>query len=712
MAKNLVISRGTLQKKAQGQPGEGPSFEQQFGILANAQITDKYPALSPYKVLFQLEQKSDDNLFAVGAAVYKLGSNFIYIPAVFKKGKIWTGVMQYVPAMQRFLPLSDAWLSYVKNHNIQPAGDTIPADQSQDIATDASTARAKEVTDPFMKTASQTTIFDVALKMGKKASQLVLDRLNNIDYLNGALAFYSPQQLATFAKKASANFQQIKPYIITVLDKKASSLTDQEKAELFQDGFIIKTANTRVSDGPAKQHVTVIKVNNPRTSFIKPDKSCKCKALTMDGQLQDVVLLKSTNTYKPFTQTAIYGTPLRHTFGQSHDVPAKCAIKQSGITFNIITQDGYSTCAPNIMILADSVQDLDISSIGQPIESLKQIPYDTLLVTPQGFCMRVHDRYQSDKKGQFYSYNSVIRLSEQDDLIKPLQSGNSIQLPKGSRAILPSKRYRKDGTMKQDDATFCNCGPKSQFAVQGVAIDSVIRKFIQKNYDKVKVYSDSQQFTITGSKDEGTTRLQVKQAALKLVQNYNIEPSDAKLMLKEVINKCASTNQPSIQSFYISKTAAIPGDAPGWQQANIGMTVNQQDQPQVSKTDLNNYAQNDAKTMQTIQTAVNSGIKEVFDMQVLKLLIQTADPRQQISQAIPDFLNCLDKLCRILLLYHCHTDDMEQQYGAVKMQALAKSLQNTLKDLSELTVFLKLRGLGNDTNNNPDVGDLQTGTYL
>ena len=90
MAKKLIVETGDLYKKAQGEPGEGPSFEQQFGILANAQNTDKYPSLSNYQVAVQMLDKSDDNSFAVCIVVYKLGTNYIYIPAIFNKGKIYT----------------------------------------------------------------------------------------------------------------------------------------------------------------------------------------------------------------------------------------------------------------------------------------------------------------------------------------------------------------------------------------------------------------------------------------------------------------------------------------------------------------------------------------------------------------------------------------------------------------------------------------------
>ena len=147
-----------------------------------------------------------------------------------------------------------------------------------------------------------------------------------------------------------------------------------------------------------------------------------------------------------------------------------------------------------------------------------------------------------------------------------------------------------------------------------------------------------------------------------------------------------------------------------WQPADIGATQYTNNPPEIEKTDLTGYNVSDQDQMQAIQAAADSGIKEIFDAEVLKLLIRNADPYQQVSQALPDFMVTLDKLCRLLFIYRTHTEDMEQRYGAVKMKALQNSLQNTIKDLSELTIFLKLRGL--KEGQSPDSGQLQTGTMM
>ena len=81
MMRNLIIHQG-ISKKAEG---DGPSFEQQFGLLSNAQIADKFPQLDSYKLAFQLLKKDDDNTEAVGVAVYYLGKSVIYVPSFFRR---------------------------------------------------------------------------------------------------------------------------------------------------------------------------------------------------------------------------------------------------------------------------------------------------------------------------------------------------------------------------------------------------------------------------------------------------------------------------------------------------------------------------------------------------------------------------------------------------------------------------------------------------
>jgi hypothetical protein len=113
------------------------------------------------------------------------------------------------------------------------------------------------------------------------------------------------------------------------------------------------------------------------------------------------------------------------------------------------------------------------------------------------------------------------------------------------------------------------------------------------------------------------------------------------------------------------------------------MTETTEEPPEVTTEDLQNKALEDSnQIVDTVQKATEAGVKEVFDVSVFKLLMQEADPGAAIMDIVPDFMQTLDKLCQMLFMYRCHMQDLEERYGAVKMKALEKSLQNTIKDLS------------------------------
>ena len=71
-----------------------------------------------------------------------------------------------------FLPLSDAWLSWIKNKNDKGEAELIPAEDHGAFGQPAGTARSREPVDPLLKNASDKSspsLFDTVLKLGKKA---------------------------------------------------------------------------------------------------------------------------------------------------------------------------------------------------------------------------------------------------------------------------------------------------------------------------------------------------------------------------------------------------------------------------------------------------------------------------------------------------------------------------------------------------------------
>ena len=145
----LVIRRGIVKTAAEE---DGPTFEQQFGILANAVIVEKYPQLDDMKIAFQLIEKNDDGSEAVGAMVYMVGKTVIFVPAFFKNNKLHTADMMFIAQTQQFLPLEDPWLAWLRDKDLSDAGEQVPSTFGQNAVSPAG-ALMRDYTDPITKTA-------------------------------------------------------------------------------------------------------------------------------------------------------------------------------------------------------------------------------------------------------------------------------------------------------------------------------------------------------------------------------------------------------------------------------------------------------------------------------------------------------------------------------------------------------------------------------
>ena len=150
----------------------------------------------------------------------------------------------------------------------------------------------------------------------------------------------------------------------------------------------------------------------------------------------------------------------------------------------------------------------------------------------------------------------------------------------------------------------------------------------------------------------------------------------------------------------------------GWQDANIPMDQFINRPPQLSQREMPSFVEDPAQLEQAVTTAAQNGIKEVFDVTVLKLLVKQNRFFDEIHDDLPLFMQVLDSLCRKLFQFYWHTEKMEEKYGMVKLKSLEESLKVTLDSLSELTIFFKLRTVDGTGSTGDTIGDLMTGQML
>lgn len=724
---SLIIKRG-LNKRAAAE--DGPSFEQQFGILANALIADKFPQLDNMKLAFQLIEKNEDNSEACGATVYMIGKNIVFIPAFFKNNKLKTADMMFIAQSQQFLPLADPWLAWLKNKDLSDVGELVPQELVDDnLGTKGTTIR--DIADPIIKTASVylrgllhtepnmmekvsgASILDTALSFGKNASETLLDNMiKNANFLNATLTFYSGDELDVFAKKAS-DMSAAEPYVelIMPLDKEAKFLTEQELRALHKDGFFIrKTASGKSPD--------VIRSKQLKGMFSAVSEPGKVQMLQINGELKDCLVMSRVDLGDDYCcgELCCSDRGKDDLNANKYMRSGSCAHGMGVVTDSTVSSIPMGAMCMNSNKEAFKAEMLEGMGAELSASTQEAIPDGAYLLFPNGTYTKWDFwgyRKTADNEGWTNrSGDKVVTVSTDKGLLKPIESASSIVLPAGTRIIMPDG-YKENGIIK-DERPMCNCdssNPEYKSPVAFVTmntLDAFLTEYCRKQYNKARVYHNGSEYIISGDKSDDDSPKSIKEAAMILVTDYDLDPAVAKVMLKEASNG-ATYDNPKSTLYYITKTAL---DETQWQDANISMSQAVNMPPKVEQQQMPMIQENPEQLQQAVITAAQAGIKEVFDVTALKLLCRQNHFFDEIGDDIPLFMRVLDSLCRKLFQFYWHTDKMEEKYGLVKMKALEESLKCTLDSLSELTIFFKLRTVDGTGVTGDTAGELMSGQML
>lgn len=703
----LIVQQNMTKNAAEE---DGPSFEQQFGILANATISDKFPQLDSMKLAFQLIDKTDDNTKAVGASVYIVGKTVIFVPAFFRNGQLKTGDMMLIGQSQTFLPMSDPWLAWIKNKDITPEGELVSAKDLDPVGTTKGTT-IREIADPIIKTASvylkglckldpeltktasQMNVLDTALHMGKEATASMLDNMTKEDLLNATLSFYTPEDLQKFAYTAQDMDDAPAFKVIMPFEKEAKELSPKELNALYKDGFFIKVAK----EGNVPKVIRQQKINNLFGILQAPGKT---SLLQPDGTLKEAYIVKMPNHDLVCCDGSRRSSINSYTADRDHNCePHKFADPES--EFIAITSDGVSYARNGVMELLsgrEAFSDSVLSEIGEPLSSKGSMNDDTsadndgvVFVYPDGTGEKIYSKLTKTSDNTWSRYDDTYQLVEENNgLVRPLVTGNVILLPNKTRVVT----FKKQGLPLVTMAT----------------LESFIENYTKKHYKKARIYNNGSDYTVSGDNTEdGDKLLSFKEAALALVSDYGVAPADAKIMLKDASNG-ATYDNPRSTTYMIEKVAGLEDGT--WEDANIPMDKHINRPPQIEKREMPTFLEDPAQLEKAVTQAAQNGIKEVFDVTILKLLVKQNHFFDEIQEDLPVFMQVLDSLCRKLFQFYWHTEKMEEKYGMVKLKSLEESLKVTLDSLSELTIFFKLRTVDGTGSTGDSLGDLMSGQML
>lgn len=102
----------------------------------------------------------------------------------------------------------------------------------------------------------------------------------------------------------------------------------------------------------------------------------------------------------------------------------------------------------------------------------------------------------------------------------------------------------------------------------------------------------------------------------------------------------------------------------------------------------------DQGAAQLAQDAAASGQKEVFDLAAIGGLAKVYDTGDVVDTYLPELMQAIDRMGRILFLYYWRHDDFVERYGTDKVVEMEDTLRSTFKSLGSLTLDLRKKAVG------------------
>ena len=111
--------------------------------------------------------------------------------------------------------------------------------------------------------------------------------------------------------------------------------------------------------------------------------------------------------------------------------------------------------------------------------------------------------------------------------------------------------------------------------------------------------------------------------------------------------------------------------------------------PDEHNDSLNGALPIDEEARRLAEEAAAAGQRHVFDQAAIGGLVKVYDVANVVDSYIPEFMDTIDRLGRILFLFYWKHEDFNQRYGSDDVVQMEDRLRNVFKSLGELALQLK-----------------------
>lgn len=641
-------------------------FEQTFGDAAFAQLSSRYPQLVNYVVTFKILDSNVDEGKAFGTFVLQAGKDLRYIPVVMAEGSVNSCELVYDKVSNTFEPLSNDSAQKIVSGNMTLGGQLMNGN-----------VRVEDTRQLFKDMIRPPSSSNVLLASGRgvaalpdNAKEVVASWFNEHPQELAKLAqFYDVKELA--AKLAPSHEKvaaEPKKMPVHTVDLKsltadvAKGLSDDQKACLKKQGYLVIR-----EDEPAVAALPYVGFSDA----VERDFALEQYAFPpcAEPPRADDIRVFAADVFK-VNGNEMSSEPALITGKYAFFAGGYARTGEFGDLKNVLFSNRRFELKP---------EDFERAGAVSPAEAVRRgiDGKNIVVLTPvfTGQWKVVCENFWARGAGSIVNGDVYINTSEGELHFSPVLEHGFICT--GDKKLIPTNAKVIAFEMRAD--SYVPHGLVRSFAE--------LRTLIAGRGKSIKVVQNGPTTSITDGETKKTASFLSKAAAAQhLAETYGMDNAQvARAMDSSVtmlFNKTAFEQGMSVPLYpqSLPPQAPTPPQMPGGNMQNFApMTPGMQ--PGTPAAPMFNP--------QPMQAGMATGDPQAVDTGILASFAQDPDIKQLLVDYLPDFLNLMDKLGRIILLLCLEKKSLEEFYGGDKYSDLLGSCRKMLKLLGDVASSLQ-----------------------
>ena len=643
------------------------AFESKFNQLVQNELSQKFPAAMPARVGFQLidrQDMPDGGEKAVGVTALKVNNVKAYIPSIFRDNEIKGLDLMWLYEPDLFVPADGEWIKKLSDSGTQMTAVGKRMDKREQSSMKSPAASmidhsfflggktAERENDDFCFDFRSMLFSIPGFGTDKTAEALASPDVANpiLEHL-GEAYFYRLMGDCGFAKAAAAFSDSMdteeqgdvahmaKVMIIDgPADNGADTLSDAEKKLLMKNEVYVKDERDPASLGKLYR-------NTPNSSMKVPDKSGLYDLMTVDGDLRRCLV--------------IFGRDRDRSDGVKNS-----GIKAGGSKVLVVCLDApekaYQVMSDDLFgAQVQAVSEADNKTLGRKADdSIYDIGENLFVAQPHRWLRLYKNRDMDGKSNNTFwatmddGKSATVTVRFTGVTGDPEIVGNVLFLPLNSRVFSEAE--------KPLNTTSWEASSKMLFKQAGCQSLRVSR------------LNGGWQVALSGE-HKGT--MDKKAALRELSIGLGLYGGEAQMLLKEA-------DRNGMTEYMYKEAAQVVGD-------NNGVPFNMS-QPNKTRTTADpGGIKADPDTVKNLSEAAEKGDEDVFDLAIIKNLLNAANDRELTKDTLDELTGAMDACGRALYrMYWQDADDSnkdtEQRRGSEnQLLNLFKALSEAVLDMQE-----------------------------